>query len=166
MMKILILLILVVVFSACVSSKNIEIEEKASTIAPVIKSSTGNWSEKAPKELTWTEAAQYCANLKEGGYSEWRLPTISELRSLIESCSQTEKCNVTDKCKSRDCFNDYCLGCISSSIYGYSVLDDKERLWSDAFMSNDDKSVWVLDYFNGSLMFYSKDELNFVRCVR
>ena len=38
------------------------------------------WSSKATNLMTWNEAVNYCRNL--GGYSDWRLPNINELKTL------------------------------------------------------------------------------------
>ena len=41
------------------------------------------WSAKDNHEIiTWDEAVQYAKNFKGGGFSDWRLPTIQELRGL------------------------------------------------------------------------------------
>jgi hypothetical protein len=32
---------------------------------------------------TWPEAKNYCAKLKNGGYRDWRLPTLNELFSIV-----------------------------------------------------------------------------------
>ena len=37
------------------------------------------WSKEAPERMTWKEAQEYAKNLREGGYDDWRLPTLAEL---------------------------------------------------------------------------------------
>jgi hypothetical protein len=34
--------------------------------------------------LTWNEAKAYCVNLRLGGHSDWRLPTIDELQGIYD----------------------------------------------------------------------------------
>ena len=36
------------------------------------------------KEMTWKEALAYCKNLKLNNFTDWRLPTAKELRSLVD----------------------------------------------------------------------------------
>ena len=43
-----------------------------------------NWSDASNDSMNWYDAVEYCKDL--GG----RLPTISELRTLIQNCSATE----------------------------------------------------------------------------
>ena len=70
------------------------------------------WSnnEKSTKNGNWNDANQYCYELKIiiDGYSEWRLPTIDELRTIIRRCPNTEKdgdCSVTSNCTELSCWN-------------------------------------------------------------
>jgi formylglycine-generating enzyme required for sulfatase activity len=35
------------------------------------------------KSVSWHKATKYCRNLRLGGYSDWRLPTIDELEGLV-----------------------------------------------------------------------------------
>jgi hypothetical protein len=38
----------------------------------------------SPDEMPWSAAPGYCEALEVGGYSDWRLPTIIELRSIVD----------------------------------------------------------------------------------
>ena len=88
--------------------------------------------------LIWSKAKAHCAG-KGGG---WRLPTISELRSLIRGCPNTMTggaCKVTDSCLSYSCFvKDDCWRCSSRKgpeQYGYHqdpILEQGigSRFWS------------------------------------
>jgi Protein of unknown function (DUF1566) len=67
----------------------------------------------------WEESKDYCANLDAGegygGFKGWRLPTISELRTLIRGCPATEpggECGVTDDCLDKGaCWSELCRSC-------------------------------------------------------
>jgi len=48
------------------------------------------WQSDTPSEkMNWEQALSYCENLDLEGYTDWRLPTIKEFRSLVnyENCS-------------------------------------------------------------------------------
>jgi hypothetical protein len=35
-------------------------------------------------DINWNQAIAYCTNLRLGGYSDWRLPTIDELKNIYD----------------------------------------------------------------------------------
>ena len=65
--------------------------------------------------MKWSGAKSHCAGLDLGGHTDWRLPTIGELRSLIRGCSKTEaggSCNIKDGgCLKWSCRDGSCNGC-------------------------------------------------------
>jgi len=131
------------------------------------------WSETSSEFMTWYEAVTYCNVLDADGYSNWRLPTISELRTLIENCLNTEiggECGITDNCLSKDCFNESCRGCFG---YGYSIYEDTGTLWTSSEQSDDKGWVWTVIFTDASVLVSDKNDNYgysttpaFVRCVR
>ena len=130
------------------------------------------WSPKASLTMDWYDAVSYCNNLTACGYSDWHLPTISELRTLIRNCSNTEtggECGVTDSCLSySECKNDACSGCSSDSdsTGKYSKLGDTVSFWSSSTRSDNTDTAWLVNFNYGNVLHYNKTGNNHVRCVR
>ena len=124
------------------------------------------WSDKASYRMNWWNAREYCENL--GG----RLPTIGELRTLIQNCPDTETggaCGVTDSCLYwNDCWHrDFCNGCPSDYNSGiYSVFGDTWWLYSGSVVAS---QSWLVDFRSSG---FSKSYTSFdnvqggVRCLR
>lgn len=143
------------------------------------------WSAISLYEFDWDEAVSYCEQLDELGHYDWRLPTVSELRTLIQNCPDTETygfCNMTDECleesvaegdRSKDtfCYSDDCscryLGYNSEKYEDgyYSRLGDNEPLWSSTgtWYSSDAISV---RFDNAAISSEPKSYSYYVRCVR
>ena len=125
-----------------------------------------SWSSKSSAAMPWKQAVKYCENLKEGEFSDWRLPTISELRSLITKCESTEAsgiCGVSDNCLSMDsCKNNACKGC--GNKVGHNKFGDKGFFWSSS-INSENKNAWYIDFTYASIHSHS-DSDKFVRCVR
>ena len=123
------------------------------------------WSDASSSPMTWDKAITYCENI--GG----RLPTISELRTLIKNCPATEtggECGVTDECLfSNDCRNDPCDGCEydENNSGKYSVFGDTARLWSE---SSDGDLIygWKVGFKWGYVSFGGGNTETYARCVR
>lgn len=126
------------------------------------------WSEKY--RGTWAEAKRKCENLREGGYSDWRLPTISELRTLItySACSRTYpggECPITD---SNPNYFSYKKGKCHCNGGKRNPLGDNERFWSSTG-SNENGRFWYVFFGSGSI-YADKNgdpyDSNYFRCTR
>ena len=135
---------------------------------PIIKL---EWSNKAPYNMIWSDAFEYCNNLDEGGHSDWRLPTISELRTLIQNCPATEaggECGVTDNCLSwKECENNVCRGCGNDYNGKYSKLGDTGWFWSSSVIqSGNQYHRRGVNFYNGQVDTAFVVSEHYVRCVR
>ena len=115
------------------------------------------WSERSPNAMNWNDAKQYCANLEEGGFTDWRMPNIDELRTTIKNCSKTEpggKCKVSEKngCLAGKCWHPW-PSCRCLTHNKYSRLGDGNDifLWSSSVTSDTLTNRWTVNYRSGPL---------------
>ncbi|MBM4394907.1 MAG: DUF1566 domain-containing protein [Deltaproteobacteria bacterium] len=93
--------------------------------------------------LPWDAAAKQCDGITFGGSSEWRLPTLSELRTLVDPalCADTAvggACPLSDECApAGTCWRstppdpDPCDGCGGMNAVLWPVFDDPSAyVWS------------------------------------
>lgn len=128
----------------------------------------------------------HCEELEYAGYTDWRMPTIDELRTLIVSCSKTEtggECGVVNECYEEGCRNDACDGCdysegpgdgcfqnahLNFPCYGFwssmAVEAPESDPWYEKYL------YWYVAYASGSIRlsdWYDVDPaVNKIRCVR
>ena len=112
---------------------------------PCIDSATGLiWSAKSANKMPWNDAVNYCQNLTEGDFDDWRLPSIAVLRTLVQNCSSAK------------CAEDY--------TGKYSKFGDTVYLWSSSEGAGSTaKSIYFSDASTSSI---STDTNVNVRCVR
>ncbi|MBP5201281.1 DUF1566 domain-containing protein [bacterium] len=144
------------------------------------------WSSSSSNYMKWSEAENHCKNLKEGGFNkDWRIPTISELRTLIQNCSRTATngtCNVTDEClaaystanpkcydinvctSSTNASNEKCK--YDSNKKGqYSKFGEDSSLWSSSEQKEDNNKVWFIKFKEAEIESQKKTLTGMVRCV-
>ena len=140
----------------------------------------------------WDDAINLCENLNLGGYSDWHLPIIDELRTLVRGCPPlmpNGQCNITDQCEScEDIYvTMYCSSeqnsCGPSGGPGYAgcYLDpffdldhpsyDRicDSFWSSSDFPSDYPSwAWVINFNEGGISaeFTSNSEAYRTWCVR
>ena len=134
------------------------------------------WSERSGGEKNWYDAVNYCRNLDELGHTDWRLPNIDELRTLIQNCPKTEtggECRVSAKngCLAGECQKpESSCSCEQKADIEYSKLPNESWrinwLWSSSTLSDSNNSAWRVDFSNAEVGDSYKVGENYVRCVR
>jgi len=94
-------------------------------------------------ERTWEEAQEYTKQLNLAGYTDWRLPTIEELISIV-------KYNLFAPAIDTTYFPN-----IKSSNY-----------WSSTTYADYTNFAWYVNFFNGHVDYDYKSSSYYVRCVR
>ena len=138
-----------------------------------------------PKLYDWESAIEYCKSTDYFGYNDWRLPSITELRSLIRGCSGTQAgggCNVSETCndQSDECWTDECHGCTAfvgpgeggiywpNEMVGIDGYEDSTS-WSITkvpYSYYSPNNSWTVVFYNGRVGTSSKYYERLVRCVR
>lgn len=93
-------------------------------------------------ELNWQDAIEYCQDLNLEGYSDWRLPAIKELQTLVDISKY--------KPAIRGGFDN-----TASSYY-----------WSSSVNVSYSSHAWYVNFGSGLMSNRDKANKNYVRCVR
>ena len=111
----------------------------------VTDSKTGStWQQVDDDTLrNWEEAQSYCADLDLGGKTDWRLPTPTELASIVVYQGVNPTIDET-------LFP-------STKASGY---------WSETSMAGNGWQAWYVDFYYGPVDVSRKTESHYVRCVR
>lgn len=127
--------------------------------------------EPASEQLEWGFAKRYCRDLEYGGFDDWCMPTISELRSLIRGCEATVtggSCLVADDCRNWEiCWDETCIGCDDGSYGPAGLSGEIGFYWSSSEKSVDSTyDVWAIDFSHGYINTCAKRFVLNTRCVR
>jgi hypothetical protein len=94
--------------------------------------------------VTWDNAIAYCEGLSLGGFTDWRLPNIEELKSIVDVTTYNPAINTA-----------YFPTTVSA---GY---------WSSASCAPGTPSyAWFVDFSYGRMGSSNKTSTHYVRCVR
>lgn len=135
------------------------------------------WQQKSSaRTMTWAESMTYCTDLRLGGHTDWRLPTISELRSLIRRYSHgVADCGVTDDCLAWTCRSEACNSgptkecgtaaegcCWPSDILGACAT----HYWSSSTYADYSAYAWGVPFDGGGVDVFIKKYRGQARCLR
>ncbi len=95
-----------------------------------------------PTELDYLEAQKYCRDLTLDGFSDWRLPTIRELATIID------------------------LKTYRPALKKGFDMRLEERFWSDTTDAANPRNAWVVSFSYGEIESYPRSREYHVRCVR
>ena len=123
------------------------------------------------------DAIVFCDHLKVNGFNDWRLPSISELRTLVRGCEQLEPgglCQVTDECLEYSCWDTNCHICEpefgpNNGCYNGTELGGVCGVYcSSSPVLDSGVGYWVIDFWMAHLQnaFYADQSPLYARCVR
>ncbi len=149
-----------------------ELPECSATSGAPCKDSTTEliWSEKSADSMQLTAAETLCGNKTDGGYDDWHLPNINELRTLVLNYSNTAyggACKVVDDtCLAESCRDaSVCAAGPYDGNGGNNKLGFANPLWSSSAVSDTDK-VWFINFAFANLNNNDATVFFNVVCVR
>lgn len=104
----------------------------------------GNCSTGSLEMYTWSNAITYCEGLILGSRSDWRLPNINELRSIIDYTKSTRP---------------------TVDIIAFPN-NRFENYWSSSTYAQNTNFAWYVNFSNGSVDGSLKANNYYVRCVK
>ncbi len=90
----------------------------------------------------WTEAQSYCSHLSLAGHSDWKLPSIQELQSIVDISRYDPA--------------------IKS---GFKNVNPSDFYWSSSVYASNERA-WVVHFKVGYTSYGNKSNEYYVRCVR
>ena len=95
--------------------------------------------------MAWEDAITHCEELNLGGHSDWRLPNVNELKSIVDRSKY------------------------SPAIVNGFENTDSGYYWSSTTNDYNKSDAWIVDFSVGYVVYYDgikEDLYNYVRCVR
>lgn len=100
------------------------------------------WQRESPGVMSWHEARRYAAALKLAGCSDWRLPTVRELESLL------------DRSRYRP------------EIRPEVPFRDERSYWSETTFGSVGDTAWIVMFDGAYVLSYYKTNRYWIRCLR
>lgn len=94
------------------------------------------------KYYKWDQAKNYCLDLSLGGYTDWRLPNVQELISIVD----IQRSNPAIK-------------------KGFENVKSADY-WTSSGYAADSSKVWEVTFKDGRVFMYDSSSSGYVRCIR
>lgn len=110
------------------------------------------WSDSSAVSMRWGDANQYCEDLQDGGFNDWRLPSLNEFNARIQSNSGSS-CTL---------FNSKAGKKIKKTGACGDNSNDGKWYWTSTFRG---ANRWMFNFSSGGYHSHSSTP-NYVICVR
>ncbi|MCI5129633.1 MAG: DUF1566 domain-containing protein [Candidatus Electrothrix sp. AUS3] len=117
-----------------------------------------NCEEGEVKKYTWDKAVNHFKNVKYAGYTDWRLPTIDELKTLVYCSKGVNK-------KNGRCNEGSEKPTINRQAFP-NTETEALRVWSGSPYAYGSGYAWNVNFYNGYSSFDARSNSNAVRLVR
>lgn len=104
------------------------------------------WQCESPGEMSWLDALAYSRELELDGKTDWRLPTVSELETLLD----------------RSVLHYELRPIVREEV----PFRDSLSYWSSTTFRDGTKNAWIVMFDGGYVLSYDKKNAYHVRCVR
>ncbi|MDH4161176.1 MAG: DUF1566 domain-containing protein [Nitrospirota bacterium] len=91
---------------------------------------------------SWDDAITYCEGLSLGGFTDWRLPNVRELSSLVD------------------------VSRVNQSIDPLFPATQSALYWSSTINAGNTLYAWIVDFNSGRVYYNAVFNTNYIRCVR
>jgi hypothetical protein len=113
-------------------------------------------------KVKWEQAMGIPKNIDYAGYSDWRLPTKDELKSIVYCSSGQIKTNSEGM---TSCDGEYIKPTIAQAVFPNTSTSN--WFWSASPVAdNGGNYAWIVGFYGGNGDWYGKDSYGFVRLVR
>lgn len=140
--------------------------------AGTIDETLNKWVSDVVRIQGWDAAKEYCEKLTYAGHDDWRLPNITELKSLVKGCDKTNQCAVTAETPG---YNDSylstkaaCQGCGSGNYLPSELGQQTVYPYWSSTTDDPDKGtrVWSVDFKTAEVVYDYATQNLYARCVR
>ena len=134
-----------------------------------VNETLNKWEPQVVRVEGWDAAKAYCENLNYAGHDDWRLPNLTELKSIVKGCNKTNECPVTAENPAYP--GNYSSVCKTCSSGNYLQPEVGEQIdfpyWTS---TTDDPSknyrIWAINFINGEVFYSYASANHYARCVR